>query len=258
MSRSLLSIHLAVLLFGLAGLFGKWIDLPAEGIVLGRTFFAGLFLLGWSRARGNSLRLPSRVDYLRLLFLGLVLAFHWVAFFRAIQLSTVAIGLLTFSSFPLFTTFLEPWVFREPLRARAVGLALLTLLGVALVIPPPKLSPMYFEGALWGLASGASFAVLSLLNRRFVRHFPGRTVAFYQNVGAFVALSPFLLLLEKAPGPSDWGRLILLGVVFTGLSHTLFIQGLREVKAQTASIITSLEPVYGLLAAWLLLAEVPG
>ena len=259
MRSALLSIHLAVLLFGLAGLFGKWVQLPAEGIVLGRTTFAALFLYVWVRISGDSLRLPTRADYRRLLFLGLLLAFHWVAFFRAIQLSTVAIGLLTFSSFPLFTTFLEPWFFREPLRGRAVALALLTLAGVALVVPPPQLAPQHFAGALWGIASGASFAWLSLLNRRYVAHFSGRTVAFYQDVGATLVLLPLAVTMGvPLPGPADWGRLLLLGVVFTGLSHTLFINGLRQVKAQTASVITTLEPVYGVLAAWLWLDEMPG
>jgi drug/metabolite transporter (DMT)-like permease len=51
--------------------------------------------------------------------------------------------------------------------------------------------------------------------------------------------------------------LALLGIVFTGVAHSLFIRGLAHVKAQTASVIASLEPVYGILAAALLLAEMP-
>lgn len=49
----------------------------------------------------------------------------------------------------------------------------------------------------------------------------------------------------------------LLGIVFTGVAHSLFIKGLATVKAQTASIIASLEPVYGILAAALFLGELP-
>ena len=51
--------------------------------------------------------------------------------------------------------------------------------------------------------------------------------------------------------------LLLLGVVFTALAHTLFIRSMRTIKAQQASIIISLEPVYGIVLAALLLSEIP-
>jgi drug/metabolite transporter (DMT)-like permease len=55
----------------------------------------------------------------------------------------------------------------------------------------------------------------------------------------------------------DLALLVVLGVVCTAVSHTLFIQGMRYIRAQTASIISSLEPVYGTVLALVLLGEVP-
>ena len=45
--------------------------------------------------------------------------------------------------------------------------------------------------------------------------------------------------------------------VFTALSHTLFIGSLRTIRAQTASVVSCLEPVYGILLAALFLGEIP-
>ena len=109
--KSLLEIHVAVLLFGLTGLFGKFVNLPAQYIVLGRVFFAsvtmGLFFLVVKK----QIRLRNLQDYVIVILLGMLLAFHWTAFYKSVQVSTVAIALLTFSAYPIFVTFLEPIFF---------------------------------------------------------------------------------------------------------------------------------------------------
>lgn len=252
----LLQVHAAVLLFGLAGLFGKFIALPAPLITLGRVVFAALALGIVLLAGGGGFRLQRR-DYWLLPLTGVVLALHWAAFFQSIQVSTVAVALLSFATFPVFVAFLEPFVSRQPLRALDVALALTTLLGVALVVPSVELTNSITQGVLWGLLTAGSFAVLSLLNRHYVRRYASLTIAFYQDAAAAVVLLPFLLAAPQVIAPRELLLLALLGVIFTALAHTLFIQGLRGVKAQTASIIASLEPVYGIVFAVLLLGEIP-
>lgn len=118
--NGLASIHIAVLLFGLAGLFAKWVDLPAVIIVLGRVIFSSLFLWFLLKIKKERLRLLSGRDYLLMITAGIVLAVHWTTFMQSIQTSTVAIGTLTFSTFPLFVTFLEPVLFREKIDRKSV------------------------------------------------------------------------------------------------------------------------------------------
>ena len=113
--RSLFEIHLAVLLFGLAGLFGKWLALSPVIIVLGRVFFASVALALLFLFTKQSLRIYPRKNYLLLFLLGLILSIHWISFFKSIQVSTVAVGLLSYSIFPVFTAFLEPLFFKEKL-----------------------------------------------------------------------------------------------------------------------------------------------
>ena len=114
--QSLLEIHTAVVLFGLAGLFGKWLALSPFIIVLGRVFFAsaalGLFFL----LTKKSVQIHPAKSYSIFILLGFLLAVHWVAFFQSIQISTVAVGLLSYSSFPVFTAFFEPLFFKEKVK----------------------------------------------------------------------------------------------------------------------------------------------
>lgn len=253
---ALIQVHAAVFLFGLAGLFGKFLPLPAGVIVLGRTGFASLVLGLWLWRQGFVWP-GSRKDWLGLVGLGVLLAFHWYSFFLAIQLATVAIGLLTFSSFPVFVSLLEPLLFKACWRWRDGAIALFVLLGVVLVMPDYSLVTSDAVGALWGLASGLSFALLQLLNKSYRQHYSSLAIAFYQDLFACLALLLVTPLPVATVTPASLGLLAILGVLCTAVAHTLFIESLAVLRTQLASVISALEPAYGILLAMVLLGEVP-
>jgi drug/metabolite transporter (DMT)-like permease len=255
--RGLLDIHLATGLFGLAGLFGKWVALSPLLIVLGRVVFAslslGLLLLFF---RQGLRKIPAQ-HRLKMIWLGAVLAVHWTAFFRSIQVSSVAVGLLSYSIFPVFTVFLETIFFREKLDRTSLLCAGFCVLGVFLIIPRLDTSNLVFQGVLWGLFYGLTFAILAVFNRRLSQQHPSLAIAFVEDSSAAVFLLPFFFILKTRPSIQDWVLLLILGVACTAGAHTLFIKGMRHVRAQTASIISSLEPVYGIVLALVLLGERP-
>lgn len=250
---ALLALHAAVVLFGFAGLFGKWLALSPVAIVLGRTAIAAAALFVVRSQRCD--RAPFDV---RLAANGIVLAAHWVSFFAAIQVASVAIGLLGFASFPLFTLILERallarrWSRREGITALLVGI------GLVLLVPEPSFTNPTVRGLGWGIVSGASFALLAVLNRRWAAVRPATDIAFWQNLLAALALLPFVW--GSAPmlgtiGPREILLIVALGILCTAVAHTLFIAALKVVTAHTASVVAALEPVYGIGLAVLLLGE---
>ena len=254
-SPGLRDIHLAVLLFGFSGLFGKFLLCSPVLIVFGRTVFASLFLLPFFFFPGNNISAPRVMFMLQ----GALLALHWCTFFISIQISTVAMGLLTFSTFPVFVTFMEPFFFKERLGVKNCVVALVVFVGLVMVIPSFDLSREPVKGALWGVTSGFTFALLGLVNRKNVKTIPPLTVSFYQNVFAALFLIPWVVFLDiDFPTPREIFLLILLGGLCTALSHFLFIKSLVYIKTRTAGIITALEPLYGILLAMIFLGEVPG
>ncbi len=255
--NSLLAIHVAVFLFGFPGLLGKWIALSPPLIVFGRVMFASLALGLIIGAGRMSFRIAPGRDLRLLLLCGAVLAVHWTTFFQSIRVSSVAVGLLSYSSFPVFTVFLEPLAEKERLDPRNLVFAFFCLLGVFLIIPEFRLSDVVFQGVCWGLVSGLTFAVLSILNRTLSRRQSSFHIAFYQDLFAGVFLLPFVFAAKPSLSPKNWILLGILGVFCTAGAHTLFIQGLKRIKAQTAGIISSLEPVYGIVLAFLFLRETP-
>jgi drug/metabolite transporter (DMT)-like permease len=253
----LIQIHFAVFLFGFAGLFGKFIHMHPAVITFGRTFFAGITLFIGLTLTRTPFSIPSRRDFLTLLLSGAVLAVHWFTFFQSIQVSSVAVGLLSFSTFPLFVTFMEPYFFGEKLKGFDVLISVIVAIGLALVIPAFDLSNPVTQGVFLGILSGLTFAVLSLLNRMLVSRLQPLAVGFYQHAFATLFNLPAVVLAGVWPSGQDMLLLLVLGVICTALAQLLFIGSLRHIKAQLASVTAGLEPVYGVVFAYLLLNEVP-
>ena len=252
-----IELHLAVLLFGTSGLFGKLVSASPAVIVFGRTVFAAIAIFLGLRIFRAGLRVDSRNTLLLLLVSGLVLAVHWLTFFHAIQVATVAVGLVGFATFPVFVTFLEPLVSGQRIRPIDLASAALVFVGLLLVAPSFSLDDQGVIGLLWAVFSGALFAILTLINRRLVIRQSAIVVVFYQQVTAAICLLPFVITAGQMPGQATLVYLLVLGVLCTALPHTLFIKSLSVLKAQLASVVTALEPVYGIVLAVIVLNEIP-
>ncbi len=256
-TKSLIQVHIAVFLFGFSALFGKFLNLSPIVIVFGRVTFAAIALGAILILSKKHFKLKPKKDYFYMFFLGFIFAFHWAAFFQSVQVSNIAIAVLTFSTYPLFVTFMEPYFFKEKIRQKDIIIALITFSGIMLVIPSFELKNNFTQGALWGIIAGFTGAMLTIYNKLFVKKYSGMLLAFYECSFAAIILLPFVYCTQFKLGSSDVLLLILLGVIFTALSHVLYITSVSHMKAQLASIITCLEPVYGIIFAVILLNEIP-
>ena len=251
-------LHLAVFLFGISGLFGKLIETTPSLIVVGRTAFAAVAIFLGLKIFSLSLQASSRKALATIFVSGIVLALHWFTFFYSIQISTVAIGLVGFATFPIFVTFLEPVVTSQRIRSIDIVSAVVVMFGLVLVAPSFDLSNSGTIGLLWAVLSGFLFAVLTLINRHLVKEDSFLIVALYQHSSAAFVLLPLALIESEMPQISTVVLLLVLGVFCTALPQTLFIKSLKYLKAQFASIVTGLEPVYGIVFAAIFLNEIPG
>lgn len=252
------ALHIGALLFGLTGVFGKLAAASASVIVFGRAGFAVLALAGFAL-------LSKRTDWKKLtkrnarglLLSGLLLAGHWVSFFVSVKIAGVAIATLGFASFPAFTVILEGLIFRERIRANEIVLVVLVSVGLILVTPAFDLASQATTGLLWAVASGLLFSLLSLNNRANSGRVPAVQAAMWQNAVVAVCLLPFAAPELAEVRAQDWVWIGLLGVLCTGVAHSLFVASLAVIKARTAAVVFALEPVYGITLAWVLFHETP-
>ena len=271
---ALAAAHGVAVLFGLTGILGALIRFDAVAITAGRAGFAAAALLVLAQRRPLLQGLgPRRAGIV--LASGFLLAVHWITFFLAVKVGGVAVATLGFASFPAFIALLDVVLFRERIgRAEGTMLALVTL-GLVLVTPSFDVGDQGTAGLLWGLASGLSFAGLAICNRRGNRGMDAIQVAFWQNLVVALLVLP-LLGLSLAPPQvarsqatsslvtgaaaidwASWFWLAVLGVLCTGLAHTLFVKSLESLDARSAGMIIALEPVYAIACAWWLFGEEP-
>jgi drug/metabolite transporter (DMT)-like permease len=253
--KSLFELNTAVLLFGLSGVLGKIINLSPVFIVLGRVFFASIFLYLIIKIRKKGLKTEKTIDLLGMLSLGFLLAFHWFTFFASIKISSVSIALITFSTFPVFVVFIEPLIFDMEVEYFNIVLAIITLTGIIIIAGYKQPEASVFYGSVYGVLSGLSFAFLSVFNKLYVKKYSSYTIAFYQDIMATVILLPLFVIVKPFVSLSDLSLLFIIGVFCTGIAHTIFINSMKTIKAQVAGIISCLEPVYGIIISVIFLKE---
>jgi len=233
------------------------------GIVWGRVLFASIsFLLFFLIRKQNPFKAKKGFLFKNFLIGALLafhwcalLAFHWWSFYQSVQLSSVALGLFCFSTFPVFTVFLEPLFSNSKIEISYFVFAILSILGIYILLPEFSWHNKDSLAIFWGILSGLSFALLTIFNGLLSKQYSAEQLAFLQDFSAFLCLSPFILMSSTSIEAFAWMQLLLLGTVFTALAHVLFVSSLKTINAQAASIIANLEPIYGVLFAYVLLNE---
>ena len=256
-NKQIYMIHLAILLFGSAGVIGKYVSVSALIVTLWRVVTSAIFLFALIKIKKIDYKIANKKDLKFFIVAGIVMAIHWTSFMHAIQVSSVAIGTITFATFPLYVTFLEPFFFEEKLKFRNIIEALLIIVGVLITIPEFSLGNSTTQGVLWGILGSFTYAILSLMNRKLTSKYVGVTVCFYEQLVAAIILLPSAFILKPVISGQEMILLTVLGVICTAVAHTLFVSGLKTVKVQTASIISGMEPVYATFLAFIFLGNAP-
>lgn len=247
-------LHFSIILLGVTGVIGKYVQISPASIVFGRTVVAVVILLVVIKSMG--LPWPSRKSFWTSFPVGLLLAVHWLTFFHSIQVSSVAIGLLSFSTYPVFVAILEPLFNRSRFRLYDLAFAGLAFVGLLVVLQDDPSEHAVVAGVFWGIFAGFTCALLTIWNKHRVRHEDTINMGMLQNFWAAIVSIPFAPALAKS-STIDLGLLFCLGAFCTALAHCLFITSLKTVRAQVASIAVGLEPFYGILFATMLLHEWP-
>ena len=255
--KDIIYLHIAVMMFGVAGVIGQFVEVPSVMVALGRVICSSILLLIIALVKKDSLKLESGRDYVGIMLTGAVLAIHWTTFFQSIQVSSVAIGTITFSTFPLFLTFIEPVVFRERIRAKSILSAIILLIGVAITIPEFSLDNQVTIGIIWGMISSLTYAIITLANRYFSKKYEGRIVSFYEQGTAAIVLLPALFFVQARWRVQDVVGVAAIGCICTAFAYSLYVSAQKKVKAQTAGIISGMETVYGIVYALIFLGETP-
>lgn len=249
-------INLAVLFISTSGALGRYIELPVPVTIGSRAIIAFFILWLYCRYRKVSFRVESK-DRLPIFLSGFLMGLHWITYFYALHLSNVAIGMLSLFTFPILTAFLEPLLLKTKFQRVHFLLGLLVLTGIYFLVPNFDLKNDYTLAVVIGVLSALFYALRNLLLKSKVTAYDGSMLMCYQVGIVAMLLIPALFFFDLSPISSQWPALVVLAILTTALGHTLFLRSFKNFSITTVSIISSVQPVYGILIGALFLKEIP-
>lgn len=245
-----------MLLLGTSGPFGRFIDLPVPLTIGIRAFMAFFLLFAYCKWNGISFRLRQQ-DVLPILLSGFLMCIHWLSYFKALQLSNVAVGMLSLFTYPVITAFLEPFFLKTRFQAVHLVLALLVLLGVYFLVPDLSFDNGHTLAIGFGVFSAFCYAVRNLILKVKVERYNGSVLMSYQLFITAVLLLPVYFIYDLVEIKDQWQGLVGLIVLTTALGHTMFVNTFKHFSITTVSILSCIQPVYGIIYGALFLFEIP-
>ena len=255
--KNLSFLLLATLFISTSGVLGKYIAMPAEVIIWFRGSFGAILIYIFCKIKGVNLKINNKKDLLSFIISGFFMAAHWVTYFYALKLSNVALGMLSMYTFPVMTALLDPFFSKQQLNKIHVLLGVLVLIGVYILVPDFSLENDEAKGILLGVLSAFCYALRNLTTKKHVKNYNGSMLMLYQLLVVAVLLVPVLFFSDVSNFESELPLLLLIALLTTAIGHTMMINSLQHFSVSTASIISSVQPIFGILIAYIFVNEIP-
>lgn len=251
-------MHIAVFLAGFTAILGKLITLN-EGLLVWFRLLITVSTLAIMLYYQKRIKAIPWGDMLKIFGVGVIVALHWVTFYGSVKYGNVSVALVCFSATGFFTAFFEPMILRRKLSVIEIGLGMMAIAGIYIIF---DFHPQYKLGIIFGILSAMGSALFPIFNKRLLVVYEPQTLTLYELGGGLLALTVLVpLYLQKFPASyyvptaTDWLWLFVLAWLCTVLSFDLQLNALKKVSAFTANLTYNLEPVYGIILAFIFFKE---
>lgn len=251
-SRNTWLLHLTVIIWGFTGILGVLISISALHLVWYRVMIAAFALFVFHAIKKRSTKISKR-QLIQYFLTGGIVGLHWVLFFESIKVSTVSVGLVCLSSATLFTALLEPLAKGQKIAIADIFAGIIIIIGIYLIF---TFESDYILGITLGIIAALLASIFAIINSKLIQKGSAPLISFYEMLGATLWISAYMLITDRFDkglllNQSDLIFLLILGVVCTAMAYVVAVAVMRELRAFTVALATNLEPVYGILLAWI-------
>lgn len=253
--KSYLNLHLIVFIWGFTAVLGALITIHADALVWYRMLIAAVFLFLFILFKKESFRIPIK-EFFKLIFVGLLIAVHWIFFFEAIHVSNVSITLAVFSLGAFLASILEPIFYGRKVLWYEVFFGLIIIAALAMIL---QVEMHYFIGMMYALASIIIGVLFTLMNGKLIEKHEPSVITFYEFLAGVFFITIYFLFTNKFNvdffilTTNDWVYLLILSSVCTAYAFTASVKVMRILSPYTVMLTTSLEPVYGIVLAFFII-----
>lgn len=253
--KSYLNLHLIVFIWGFTAILGALLTITADAIVWYRMLFAAVFLSFFIFYKKKSFKIPLK-SFLKLVFVGLLIALHWITFFHAIHVSNVSITLSVFSLGAFFASLLEPLFYGRKILWYEVFFGLIIIIGLGMIM---KVEVTYLSGMLYALVSIILGVLFTLMNGKLIANHDSAVISFYEFLSGVFFISIYFLYQNKFSTDffvltaHNWMLILLLASICTAYAFTASVKVMEKLSPYTVMLTTNLEPVYGIVLAYFII-----
>lgn len=258
MKKAFLQLHVAIFLAGFTAVFGRLITLNESVLVWYRMLISTVLLLLFTVGKPTNKFLPVR-EIGNLVFVGGIIAMHWVFFYGSIKYSNISVALVCLSAMGFFSSLLDPLISRRRPDIIEVFLGLIAMVGIYLIF---HFDHIYRIGILFGLISSFLASVFPVLNKQLITRYDATTITLYEMGGGWLLLNfivPMYLFFSPEthliPSGTDLFWLIVLSLFCTVIAFELSVSSLSKLSPFTVNLSYNLEPLYGILLAFVIYQE---
>tara|TARA_B110001450_G_scaffold45308_1_gene41872 strand:- start:906 stop:1820 length:915 start_codon:yes stop_codon:yes gene_type:complete len=255
--KNYLLLHLIVLIWGFTAILGALISLDAIPLVWYRMSLAVVFIILYFIIKKKSFK-ADRIGIGKFFLTGVIIALHWIFFFKAIKASNVSVALVTMSTGAFFVSLIEPIFFKRRINKLEIVLGLIVILGLYVIF---NFESQYRLGIFYALVSSFLSAIFSVLNGLFIKKYAASTISLYQLFFGVVFITAYLFFVNGFSisffkiSKLDWLYLFILSSFCTAYAFIASVKVMKYLSPYTVVLTLNLEPVYAILLALFLFGE---
>lgn len=249
--KNYLLLHLIVFIWGFTAILGALISLDAIPLVWYRMSLAVIFIVLYFIIKKKSFKVDTKGVF-KFLLTGIIIALHWIFFFKAIKVSNVSVALVTMSTGAFFVSLIEPIFFRRRIKPLEIILGLIVIFGLYIIF---NFESQYKLGIIYALISSFLSALFSVFNGIFIKKYSGETISLYQLFFGVLVISIYLLFTNKFSisffevARLDWLYLVVLSSVCTAYAFIASVNVMKYISPYTVMLTINLEPIYAIILA---------
>lgn len=255
--KKYIELHIIIFIWGFTAILGKLISIDALALVWYRMAITTACIAIYFIFTKKSFKITLKEAFI-FTFTGAIIASHWITFFHAIKVSNISVTLVTLSTGALFTSLIEPLLFKRKIDPLEIVFGIIIVGGIAIIF---NIENNYIEGIIYALIAAFLSALFSVFNGLYAKKYSADIISLYQMlfgaafVSVFMLFSGDLTVANFTLNSSDLIYLLILGGICTAYPSIAIIKLMRDITPYTILLSINLEPIYAIILAILIFGE---
>ena len=255
--KNYLLLHLIVFIWGFTAILGALITIDAIPLVFFRMGLAVFFITLYFLLKKKSFYVDKK-GLVKFLFTGIIIALHWIFFFKAIKVSNVSVALVTMSTGAFFTSLIEPVFFKRRVKTLEIGLGLIVIVGLYIIF---NFESQYKLGIIYALISSFLGALFAVLNGLFIKKYDANRISLYQLLFGTLFVTAYLFINNSFSlsffqlSNMDWIYLFVLSSICTAYAFIASVDIMKYISPYTVMLTINLEPIYAIILALIIFGD---